>query len=76
LSNSEKGFAASDGRLPPGEPAGVFIAHLDELPLAAWIAATRQRQHVPERAKAEAALAAVVRDVSDRFWFLRCETQS
>jgi hypothetical protein len=66
LSNSKKGSAAFEGRLPAREPAAVFIAHLEELPLAAWLAATRQRQHVRDRAKTESALDAIIRGLPDQ----------
>jgi hypothetical protein len=65
LSNSKKASTLG-GPSPKREPATVFIAHLEELPLAAWLAATRQRQHVRGRAKTEAALDAIVRGLADQ----------
>jgi hypothetical protein len=66
LSNSKKASAAVDGQLPARNPAAVFIAHLEELPLAAWLAATRQRQHIRNRAKTEAALETIVHGLPDQ----------
>lgn len=65
MSNSKKA-STPGGRSSKREPAAVFIAHLEELRLAAWLAATRQRQHVRDRAKTEAALEAIVRDLPDQ----------
>jgi hypothetical protein len=57
---------ALQGRSTTREPSAVFLAHVEELPLAAWLAATRRRQHVPDRKEAEAALDLIVRAFPDQ----------
>ena len=59
-------MSASQGRPAAREPSVVFVAHLDDLPLATWLAATRRRQHVPDRKEAEAALEAIIRSLPDQ----------
>lgn len=58
--------SATRGQPAPRDPSAVFLAYLDELPLAPWLAATRKRQHIPNRKEAEVALESIVRSLPDQ----------